>query len=234
MTPNYPEICQQTLIEPWWEEYTGNEYRPGRLVWAHLPHADQVPYTLIPEGRHEDPTDHKTGRVKIKPFSIGDPVKKRDDLPLAAMPVYEGEILCVYRAKKRPALIISKGGQLVEKELTKDKSKSRTAPTVLVAPSYSVGLKYKNELIERVRRCEYPQFIWDILPIGGNPEGSIIRLDHIQPVVRNKRSIESTPYCLSDKAMVFVMQWFDWLITGHMDPKSVLCETRGFLMEMPT
>lgn len=75
MTLNYPEVCQQALIEPWWEEYTGFEYRPGSLVWAYLPHTEQVPYTIIPIGRSDDPADHETARVEIKPFSIGDPVK---------------------------------------------------------------------------------------------------------------------------------------------------------------
>jgi hypothetical protein len=230
MTLNYPDVCQQALIEPWWEEYTGIEYRPGRLVWAYLPHADQSPYTLIPIGRADDPTDHETARVKIKPFSIGDPVKKKD-LSVAALPLYENEKFYVYRTKKRPAVIISKGGPLIENELTRGMSKSRTVPTVLVAPSYGADIGYRKEFIERVRRCEYPQFIWDYLPIGGKEKGSIIRLDHMQPVVRSTRSIELTQYCLSEKAMAFVMQWIDWLVSGRMDQDSTLCQTREFLME---
>ena len=62
-------------------------------------------------------------------------------------------------------------------------------------------------------------------------KGSIIRLDHMQPVVRNTKSIELTKYCLSEKAMVFVIQWVDWLISGQMDKNSILCETRDFLMD---
>jgi len=165
MIPTYPEICPQALIDPWWVEYTGDEYRPGRLVWSVLPHPDQVPYELIPEGR-ESATDHSTGRVIIKSFSMGEPVKKKVSLPLAAMPVYDKEIICAYRTKKRPAIIISKGGLPVEKSMTKDMSKSRTAITVLVAPAYSVEQRYRAELIERIRRCEYPQFMWDFYQPG--------------------------------------------------------------------
>ena len=230
MTLNYPDVCQQSLIEPWWEEYTGIEFKPGRLVWAYLPHADQVPYTLIPIGRTDDPTDHGTAKVKIKSFSIGDSVKKKD-LSVAALPLYENEKFCVYRAKKRPALIISKGGPLIESKLTRDMSKSRTVPTILLVPSYGADIGYRKKFIERVRRCEYPQFIWDFLPIGGKEKGSIIRLDHMQPVVRNTRYIELTQYCLSEKAMIFVMQWVDWLVSGQMDKDSILCQTRDFLME---
>lgn len=110
-------------------------------------------------------------------------------------------------------------------------SKSRSFPTVLVAPSYGADIGYRKKFLERIRRCEYPQFIWDSLPIGGQEKGSIIRLDHIQPVIRNNKAIEFTQYCLSEKAMVFVMQWVDWLISGQMVKDSILCETRDFLME---
>jgi len=122
MTLKYPDICQQAVIKPWWEEYSGIEYRPGRLIWAYLPHTDQVPYALIPLGRSEDPKDHETARVKIKSFSVGDPVRRKD-LPVAALPLYDDERLGVYRTKKRPALIISKGGSPIENELTRDMSK---------------------------------------------------------------------------------------------------------------
>lgn len=112
MTLNYPDVCQQTFIERWWKECTCIEFRQGRLIWAYLPHADQVPYTLIPIGRTDDPTNHKTARVKIKSFSIGDPVKK-NDLSVAALPLYENEKFCVYRTKKRPAMIISRSTRRV-------------------------------------------------------------------------------------------------------------------------
>ena len=135
MTPNYPDICPQNLIEPWWEENTDDDFRPGRLVWAFLPHVDQVPYTLEPIGRNE-PTEHSTAIQRIKKYQIGAPPKK-DHLPVAAMPLHGKEIFCVYRTKKRPAIIISKGGAFVEKSLTINQPKWRTNPTVLLAPSYS-------------------------------------------------------------------------------------------------
>lgn len=228
MIPNYPDICPQTLIEPWWEEYTDDDFKPGKLVWAFLPHVDQIPYSLEPIGRNE-PTEHRTALFNKKPFKIGAaPTKK--NLPVAAMPLYDKEMFCVYRTKKRPAIIISKGGSYVEKTLTKDRSKWRTNRTLLLAPSYSVNGGFSNEFCERVRRCEYPQFLWDDLPIGGTKKGSIIRFDHIQPVGRSKKSIEFTRYCLSDKAMAFIMEWVDWLISDQMDEESEFCKTRSFLM----
>lgn len=228
MTPKYPDLCPQNLIESWWEESKDDEFKPGKLVWAFMPHVDQVPYTLEPVGR-DKPTEHQAGVINIKPFKIGVPVLK-NKLPLAAIPRYDNEILCVYRTKKRPAIIISKGGAFVEKALTKDKPKWRTNPTILAAPSYSADIGFSNEFCERVKRCEYPQFLWDNLPIGSTDKGSIIRFDHLQPIGKSKKSVEFTNYCLSDKAMTFVMEWIDWLLTGTMDKESAFCKTRSFLM----
>jgi hypothetical protein len=230
MTLNYPDICPQSLVEPWWEKDTGDDFKAGRLVWAFLPHVDQVPYTVKPLGRNE-PTEHRTGIMSVKRFEIGALAKKKD-LPVSAMPVYENEMLCIYRTKKRPAIIISKGGTFVENQLTKGKSKWRTNRTVLLAPSYSVREAFSFDFCERVRRCEYPQFMWDDLPIGSSDKGSIVRFDHLQPVGRSKKSIEFTEYCLSNKAMAFIMNWVDWLISGYMDPNSEFCESRSFLMDL--
>lgn len=230
MIPNYPDICPQTLIDPWWDEDPGEDFKAGRLVWAFLPHVDQTPYALEPVGRDE-PTNHNSAQVRVKRFTIGEPPRKKD-LPVAAMPVYDKEMLCVYRTKKRPAIIISKGGTFVEKALTKNKSKWRTARTVLLAPTYSVREAFSVDFCERVRRCEYPQFMWDDLPVGGTEKGSIIRFDHMQPVGRSRKSIEFTKYCLSEKAMTFIMAWVDWLLSGYMDDESEFCETRSFLREL--
>ena len=228
MTQKYPDICPQSLVEPWWEEDIGDDFKSGRLVWAFLPHVDQVPYNVEPVGRAK-PTEHRTAIMSVKRFKIGAPARKKD-LPVSAMPVYDREMLYIYRTKKRPGIIISKGGALVEKKLTIGKAKNRTDPTILLAPSYSVREAFSEELCERVRRCEYPQFMWDDLPVGGAEKGSIIRFDHLQPVGRSKKSVEFTKYCLSDKALTFIMDWIGWLISGYMDEKSEFCETRTFLM----
>jgi hypothetical protein len=229
MTLKYPDICPQNLVEPWWEEDTSDSFKSGRLVWAFLPHVDQVPYKVEPVGRDE-PKEHQTGIMSVKRFKIGAPARKKD-LPVAAMPVFDKEMLCIYRTKKRPAIIISKGGAFVEKRLTKGKLENRTNRTVLLAPSYSVQGSFNEKFCERVRRCEYPQFMWDDLPIGGTEKGSIIRFDHLQPVGRSKNTVKFTKYCLSEKAMTFIVNWVDWLISGYMDENSEFCKTRSFLME---
>ena len=230
MTLKYPEVCPQQLVEPWWEEYSGEDFKPGRLVYAFLPHVDQTPLRIEPVGR-KDPTDHVSGFINVKRFRIGDPIIKKNDLPLAAMPVYDNETLSVYRTKRRPAIIISKGGPFIDGKMTAGKSKWRTNPTILAVPSYSVRNAYSLAFCERVRRCEYPQFLWDDLPIGGTQKGSIFRFDHLQPIGRSPKSVQFTKYCLSEKAMIFLMGLVEWLVSGYMDPDSKFCEIRTFLMQ---
>ena len=107
------------------------------------PCSPETPYVIEPIGRNE-PTEHGSGVIRIKPFRIGDPIKRKN-LPLAALPLFGNEILCAYRTKRRPAIIISKGGSHIDENLTSGKAKSRTNRTVLVAPSFSVRDAFSPE-----------------------------------------------------------------------------------------
>jgi len=121
-------------ISPWWEIDEKFGYQRGRLVETFIPHVGQLPYTLVPTGRAE-PTEHKYAKVKIEPLRVSDP-HSSTKLPIAAMPLYGNEIRTLYRAKRRPAIILSEGGPEVDRSLTMGKPKWQTAPTVLVAPFY--------------------------------------------------------------------------------------------------
>ena len=94
----YLDESLQGIIEPehlWWEEYTGEDYKRGRLIWAFIPHVDQTPATIIPIERGEDPTQHKIVKVKIEPLNIRN-IVRYPDLPIAALPQRKSEIRAVY------------------------------------------------------------------------------------------------------------------------------------------
>jgi hypothetical protein len=106
-----------------------------------------------------------------------------------------------------------------------------------VAPYYGVDRSgtrrgWKPEFVQRIRRCEYPQYLWDKLPIGGSDE-SILRLDHLQPVGRHPSSFESTEYCLTDDALAIVDEWLSWLYRAVLPADSVLSEIRNYLLDLP-
>lgn len=234
----YPEDSLQNMIQPdpWWVVDEECKIERGRLVKAFIPHVDQIPYTLIPKGRKE-PTLHTEAIVEIHPLNIRQ-IIRYPQLPVAALPQHGKEVFTVYRAKKRPAIIISYGGLDVDKKLTLGKPKWQSAPTVLVAPFYGGDEGEKRSgftpaFIERVRRCEYPQFFWDNLPIDNSVKDSILRWDHIQPVGRTLDSLEPMQYRLSEYAMMFVDEWLAWIITNQFGEDSMLGSCREDLMKIP-
>ncbi len=220
----YPDDSVQNMIDEWWILISNSDYCRGRLIFAYLPHIDQIPQQLIATGRSE-PTEHNSAYFRIQPLSTKRPPEK-PKIPVAALPHYKNEVRTVYRAKKRPAIIISEGGSSVDKKLTLGKPKWQTAPTILVAPFYGVdeGPKragFKPEFIDRIRRCIYPQFMWDKLPLPGASE-SILRLDHIQPIGRHHDSIELTDYCLCEDAITIFDEYVHWLIWDEFVDDSLL------------
>ncbi|MBW2740262.1 MAG: hypothetical protein JRE64_15775 [Deltaproteobacteria bacterium] len=187
----YPDDSIQGVLypTPWWEKDSTRDYKRGRLVKFFAPHVVQTPFTLIPVGRDE-PTEHNTAIVKIAPLDIRS-VLRYPKLPVAALPQYKKEVRAVYRAKKRPGLIVCSGGT-------------------------------KMEFVKRIRRCEYPQYMWDLLPINGSTEESVMRLDHLQPVGRSQDSMELLDYCLSDDALLLFDEWLEWLLKGFLKQKLCL------------
>jgi len=224
-TLTYPEDSIQSIFNAWWLEDSSHGYQRGRLIRAFLPHVEQVPKQIIATGR-ASPTDHVHANYEICPLQVCRPAT-RPSLPVAALPAFEGEVNAVYRAKKRPALIICEGGEEVARHLTLGQPKWQTAQTLLVAPYYGITegtgrAGFPPEFVKRVRQCEYSRFMWDALPIGGSATESIMRIDHIQPIGQHHDSIEMTNYRLNKEAIAILDEWLDWLITGEFDEGSML------------
>jgi len=225
----YPDDSIQNYVEPWWIEDDSRKVERGRLLIAFLPHVHQIPYTLIPEGR-KLPTDHTSGFFRMEALQIKKP-PKLSVLPVAAMPAYDNEIYLVYRAKRRPAIVISEGGDFVQSSMRTGGAKWQTSPTLIIAPAYGTTQSGKRggwnqELVMRIRHCEYPQYIWDNLPISADSEESIIRLDHIQPIGNHPAAFEITKYKLDEEALKVVDDWMSWLFTGLIDEDGILHDIR--------
>ena len=225
---SFPEDCLQYLASPWWTKTDSPRPARGRLVWVFVPHVDQHPMVLVPTGR-ENSRSHERAAFSVEPLTIRDP-PRGSRLPVAGLPTYPGEVRALYRAKKRPALVLSPGGPDLPRNLRVGSARYQTNPTMLVAPYYGAdqGGKtggWKVDLVDRIRRCEYPQYLWDQLPLGGR-KVSILRLDQIQPVGRHGESFELTEYCLGEDALRFVDEWLGWLFTGTLEEEGLLLEVR--------
>ena len=222
----YPDDSIQAIIQPsdWWLKKSRPQLCRGSLIYAFVPHVDQVPYTFDPVGRHQ-PHEHTTAEVRIAPLRITK-ARRTTNLPVAAMPLHSGEVWTTYRAKKRPCLVIACDNPIVERTLVRGMPKRSSAPTVLAAPYYGAdkGGKrsgYNPVFVERIRHCEYPQFVWDSLPISG-PDESILRLDHIQPIGTNHNSYELSGFELSADAIEVVDEHIRWLIWGGVLEDSLI------------
>ena len=224
--PNYPDDCIQSIVQDWWLQDEKPTLCRGRLLWAFLPHVDQEPRTLTPIGR-TSPTDHHHAQFRVEPLRI-DETRKAPKLPIAGLPGVEGEVHTVHRSKVRPAVVV--GGidtPDVDAKLRQGMAKYQTSPTLLVAPYYGVegGAKrggFNPEFVARVRRSEYPQYIWDLLPIGDEASGSLLRLDHIQPIGKHYNAYRLSPFRLSNEALDVFDEWLAWLLTGELDPDGVI------------
>jgi len=223
------------LITPWWTVCKDKTLHRGQLVHVFIPHVDQVPLTLNAEGRTE-PTQHDRALVKLEPLRAHQPAPPASKLPVAALPHHEGEVYAVYRAKRRPALVLSTGGGVVDKNLRKGGAKWQHAPTILVAPYYGAERSdtragWPASFVDRIQRAEYPQYLIDTLPIGAAKIDSVLRLDHLQPVGQHQDSYDATEHCLSPEALRLVDEWLLWLQTGTLDPNGALAAARELLAQ---
>lgn len=228
----YPENSLQNLLGSWWREDKTKDIKRGRLIKAYVPHVDQIPNELHPVGRAQA-TNHNSAAYEILPLRAHQQ-NKASVLPVAALPANPGERHAVYRAKKRPLLVINEGYSIPE-EMRRGKPKWQTSPTILAAPFY--GIKntiqrsgFNPQFVDRVQKCEYPHYLWDILPIDGGEE-SLLRFDHLQPIGRHHESIEVCDYSLSDDALVILDSWLDWFLQGELDGSAILADVRNILMQ---
>lgn len=230
---NYPNDSLQAFTNSWWVDTKPKNLEKGCLIWAYLPHVSQVLNILSPEGR-SSATDHTQAKYKIEPLTK-EKMHSRPSLPVAALPSISDGVYTVYKAKRRPALVLCCNEAEVPKELRTGGAKWQTTKTILVAPYYGVAQSgsrggWNSELVSRIRKCEYPQYMWDKLPCSNNDEESVLRFDHIQPIGADHKSIEMTAFTLSKEAISFIDEWLYWFMHGRFHEDGNLHEIRKELL----
>ncbi len=225
----YPKNVIQTYVNDWWIKTDEKHLERGRLIWAFVPFVHQIPNKITAIGR-KNSIVHNTAKFRIEPIDINARVEA-PRLPVAALPLHKGEVNAVYVAKKRPAVVISTGGPSVPKELRFNKPKRQTSPSILVAPYYGRDeggerSGYSDAFVERVKACEYPNFMWDKLPIGGNTSESILRLNQLQPLGNAFKAYELTEFRLSEDAIAIMDEWINWLFSENLFDDGVILDVR--------
>lgn len=197
---------------------------------APLPHVHQQPMALVAEGR-KDPEKHDEANIIIEPFDI-DKQYTQPRLPVAGLPPLRGEIRLIYLTKIRPAIIVGNPGAEIRSGLRTGMARSQTTRTYLVAPYYGADQSggrsgWNPEFLKRIRRAEYPQYMWDSLPGQSKVKDSVLRFDHIQPVGSDPKGLTLTKFKLSDEALEILEEWMQWLRLGRLDPQGTISFLRG-------
>ncbi|MGO9663699.1 MAG: hypothetical protein ACLP66_10355 [Polyangia bacterium] len=237
MTPAFPKPPNDSVQfmvhpDPWWQDEPAQTLVRGRLVRAFIPFVEQQPFVLIPEGR-SDPLSHEKATYRMVPFSLKDR-QPPPQIPVAGLPHAKGERRFVYRGKVRPALVLSVGGDDVPHSLVSASARWITSRTILVAPYFGADQDgsrggWPPAFVQRIRRAAYPQYVWDYLPLGDVQE-SILRLDQIQAIGSDPKSLEVMPYRLADVPMQILDEWLCWLVQGGLSPDGLLSGLREGLL----
>jgi hypothetical protein len=221
---NYPDDSIQDLLgDTWWEPSTEQRLTRGALLWAFAPYFHQPAQELIPSGR-ADPRDHARAEFSLDNFHISKQ-RTQPSLPVAALPQFPNERRLVYRAKRRPVVVASALARYPSK--TSGSAGWIVAPSVLVAPCFGVDQSgnrggWPPALVDSIRRCQLPQYMWDKLPIPNGTDESIVRFDQIHPLRYNTDSFVFAGYHLSEAALGILDDWVLWYRTGTLDEEGAL------------
>lgn len=224
---SFPDHCIQGAFEykEWWE--STSELRQGSLVKFICPFFDKEAWRLRPIGR-DNPTEHSGARVKIERYTLASRNIDKN-FPVAALTTNKSESLGVWRTKVRPALVL----RVNKTTRTEDALK---ADTLLVSPYYGIkpGSRagFPAEFIRAVKDVNFPQFSWDLLPIGKEPNGSLLRFDRTLTIPRKARqTYEDTGFGLSEQALEYMLDWFNFYLSGVLDDGTDLYSLASLLNE---
>lgn len=239
MTQKFPDESIQSVLgleSSWWGRVPGQTLTRGSLVRTIVPYPEQKPYRLLPTGRGDDSRQHAKADYRVEQFRVGDRPEV-STLPVAALPLRDGEDYIVRRGKLRPCLTLASTAP-VAGSLTRGYPRWQTARTRLVVPYYSAnGTSSRGgwppELVVRIRECEYPQYFWDKLPLpASSTEGSILCWSHAFSIGHDPAGVIQTGYQLDPTALEVLEEWFGWYITGALARGGDVDEARELLMSL--
>lgn len=217
MSVEYPQHSIQHVFTrefgggSWWVFDPKPEACRGRLARAFVPFTEPVVRTLEPLGEEE--------RYRVATQDARKP--RAEPVQVLGLPPRGESLWGLQPCKHRHVLMLSEGGVSVARDIKRGRaSKWRFAKTILVAPYFSVSggktAAFPEAFVEGARLGVYPQLMWDILP-RGERDGSILRLDQLQPIGHAPSCYALTPWRLSEEALALVDEWVAWSMSGALN-----------------
>jgi len=232
---SYPDDCIQNLLgkNAWWERNEDNSLCRGALVRTYVQFFSSIPLELTTE--RSDAHNHHLAKVVARPLRADGRMAEAESLPVAGLPRLDGaHCYVVNRAKRRPCLVLGAVDQrLITASLIRGMSKWKGHLFFWAAPFFGVKQAardgYNPDFVERIRHADYRSFFWDRLP-DDDGEGSILRLDQVQPVGYEYQSCEHLGWRLSKQALAIMDEWLSWLIHDTL-PDNELSSFRNLMQE---
>lgn len=183
------------------------------LTHAYYPHENLQFWRPIPE--QNDPTKTIANSFRIEPAGQ-DAFKKK--LPLGAPKLETNEEFIVVRAKKRPVIMLLPESASLDK-LNKGYRMKLQRHLCVVAQVFSLTDKVTGQakcdpdLLDRIRRMEFPQFMFLPKKPGVFEVDSLLRLDELQSSFTG--NLTALQYALNDEAAKILRDQFRLLLTGR-------------------
>jgi hypothetical protein len=215
------------LIDPYYQPIASSEFRKfpriGQFCWVPIVNLDGIPRLL--EVERADPTEHYATRFLIRNMGEKD-FKKKNRLPIKKLSLRETEELIIYRAKKRPAIIIAMGNTCFDDITLLLKSSGKThlqqANCLFILPLYGIETEdheggFPAAMVARIKALMYQQFFY--FPREKSPLifNSVGRLDRIQPLLYHHDVINLEPFSLSPEALSILLGFIRILFGGEED-----------------
>lgn len=232
----FPEDSIQYVLDDWWLATPLSTPKRGDLVRVMVPFRFGLPTRLVAKRKANEPGDHECVDFESQSFAF-DTSLTREKLPIAGLPQIEDGSYALSPYKKRPALVLASPADPPDEKLTLGLAGYQKAPCFIVAPYYGTdknGMRggYPEELVRLVRRCKYPHFFWDCLPLKGDTTSSLLRLDAMFSVVHDRTWYQHTGFRLSQDGMEIVAEYLEWFMTGALPKESLIRDVRAKLEEL--
>jgi len=215
-------ILQFYPANEFYRDVKRTEFTPGQFCWTVAPNLEIIPKVLDVE--RNKPEEHDEVKFEIRDANLHDDFKTDRVLPVKRLNLRSNEELLVQRAKRRPGIIISAGGDTfadIEHLLRHKGKKHLQGDPIFVIPCYSIETDdspagFIPEMVARIRCLLYKQFFY--FPENRNFQEGIARFDRIQIVEgRSPAAIQPTDVCLSEDVLNLFLALFVFCVTGIED-----------------
>ncbi len=206
----------------YYKKINSKEFKKGQICWINSPYINEIP-TIFDVERNQ-PEEHNEIKFVIRNVDPDNDFKGSKDraLPIKYLSLESTEELLAQKAKRRPAIIISKGLDIypdILKMLKQRGQKHLQEDSLFLIPCYSVETRddrrgFPAEMAVRIRCLLYRQF-FPLPACSPLTNESIARLDRIQVVVgKHRAAIDPTGLCLSDEVFSVFLSQFLFCISG--------------------